>query len=250
MISLKNVGVSFPVYHGDRDSSLRTLLSGSLKSVSKVRAEQRVLIVEALNDITLTISPGDRLGLVVYNGSGKTTLLKAIAGVYPISAGELVCIGETRGFFNIGAGIDFSVSGYRNVKNLSYFYTRNKALIEEKIPQIIEFSELSEFIHLPVSTYSAGMIARLMVSVATSFETENLLFDEVLGAGDEKFLKKLSKRVDRMIADSKCFILATHSTGLMKQYCNRAIWLDKGSIKFEGSVEEVLREYEKLGQLN
>lgn len=245
MIELKNVSVSFPVFHGDQDSSLRSYLSSKMGTFSKIQTQNRQLVVEGLKDINLKITTGTRLGLVGCNGSGKSTLLKTIAGIYPLSQGEIIRDGQIRGFFNIGAGLDFSVSGYRNIRNLSFFYTRNRQEIEEKVPSIIEFSELAEFIYMPVSTYSSGMIARLMVSVAVAFEAENILFDEAIGAGDEKFLKKLNNRIGELIRDAKCFVLATHSVGLIRQYCNRAIWIDKGEIRLDGSVEEAVEAYQR-----
>jgi ABC-type polysaccharide/polyol phosphate transport system ATPase subunit len=204
-------------------------------------------VVEGLKNITLTISPGERVGLVGRNGAGKTTLLKTIAGIFPVAAGALHVEGETRGFFNIGAGIDFSVSGFRNIRNLAFFYTRDLDEIERKVPAIIEFSELSEFIYMPVSTYSSGMIARLMASVAVSFDAENILFDEGIGAGDERFLSKLNLRIAEMIKNTRCFVLATHSTGLMKQYCNRGVWLHRGEIMADGHVDEVIDRYQNYG---
>lgn len=244
MIELKNVNLSFPVFHGDQDASLRTFIGSRVGSLSKIRADKSHMYVEGLKDISLTINVGDRLGLVGRNGSGKSTLLKTIAGIYPVTSGEITRVGEIRGFFNIGAGLDFSVSGYRNIRNLAYFYTRDRKEIESKVPSIVEFAELSEFIYMPVSTYSSGMIARLMVSVAVAFDAENILFDEAIGAGDEKFLAKLSKRIAELIEGSRCFVLATHSVGLMKQYCNRAIWIDKGSIRLDGSVDDVINAYQ------
>ncbi|WP_240342602.1 ABC transporter ATP-binding protein [Methylococcus sp. EFPC2] len=244
MIELQNVSVSFPVFHGDQDASLRSFLSRQIGNLSKVKTQNKQIVVEGLKNINLTIATGDRLGLVGRNGSGKSTLLKTIAGIYPISSGSISRSAPIRGFFNIGAGLDFSVSGYRNIRNLAYFYTQNREEIEDKVPSIIEFSELAEFIYMPVSTYSSGMIARLMVSVAVAFDAENILFDEVIGAGDERFLNKLNLRIGELIRDTKCFVLATHSVGLMKQYCNRAIWIDKGEIKLEGTVDEVIKAYQ------
>lgn len=243
MIKLTNVSLTYPVYHGSKDASLRSTLGKKLAFSQKIRSEPECVVVDALNDISFEIRNGERLGVIGRNGSGKSTLLKAIAGIYPISSGHLHVDGDVRGFFNLGAGVDFSVSGFRNVINLSYFYTRDRREIDQKLPEIIEFTELGDFIFMPVSTYSSGMIARLMVSVAVFFHCENILFDEAIGAGDEVFLRKLNKKIEELIDRSNCFMLASHSVGLMKKYCNRAIVLQNGRLQFSGSMDNAIRFY-------
>jgi ABC-type polysaccharide/polyol phosphate transport system ATPase subunit len=247
MIRLESVSVSYPVFYNDATRSLRGYLPKMIGKRSSIEASG-IIHVNALQDITLTINPGERVGIIGLNGAGKSTLLKTIAGIYTPTAGTLVVEGGARGFFNIGAGLDINASGYRNIQNMSFFYTRDVKEIKQKMAEIIEFTELGEFIYMPISTYSAGMLARLMVSVAIHYDTDNLLFDESLGAGDVPFLEKLNKRVLQMVAGSKCFVLATHSLPLMKQYCNKALLLNKGRMEAYGNIDEVAAQYNTLAK--
>jgi len=245
MITLSNVNLSFPVYHGDKDSSLRAFIESKVTNFSRFKSVNNHLYVDVLKNINLHIENGDRVGVIGRNGSGKSTLLRTIAGIYPATSGKIEILGNIRSFFNIGSGLDFSSSGYRNIKNLSYFYTQNTREIDFKIPSIIEFSELEEYIFMPVSTYSSGMMARLMVSVALAFDSENIIFDEAIGAGDEKFLNKVNKRLSSLIESSNSFILATHSTELMKKYCTRAIWIHNGEIVLDDTVKNAIEAYHR-----
>jgi ABC-type polysaccharide/polyol phosphate transport system ATPase subunit len=245
MIKLENVDVSFPVFYNDASRSLRGYLATRTQRRSSVEASG-VIHVHALKNISFSVDRGERVGIIGLNGAGKTTLLKTIAGIYSPTSGLLDVKGEARGFFNISAGLDVNASGLRNIQSMSFFYTRDLKEIKEKTQEIIEFSELGEFIYMPVFTYSAGMLARLMVSVAISYDAENLLFDEVLGAGDATFLDKLNKRVIKMVEDAKCFVLATHSFVLMKQYCTKAILLNRGEMEAYGDIDEVIKRYIEL----
>lgn len=242
MIRLENVDVTFPVFYNDASRSLRGYLATKTQRRSSVEASG-VIQVHALKNISFTVERGERVGIIGLNGAGKTTLLKTIAGIYAPTGGTLEVHGAARGFFNISAGLDVNASGLRNIQNMSFFYTRNIDEIAAKTPEIIEFSELGEFIYMPVFTYSAGMLARLMVSVAISYDAENILFDEVLGAGDATFLDKLNKRVIKMVEDAKCFVLATHSFPLMKQYCTKAILLNRGEVEEYGDIDRVIERY-------
>ena len=245
MIRLEGVNVSFPVFHNDALRSLRGYISTRAQGRSSIEASG-IIYVNALQNISMTVERGERVGIIGLNGAGKTTLLKTIAGIYAPTSGSIVVHGDARGFFNISAGLDPNASGFRNIQNMSFYYTRNIDEIREKIPEIVEFSELGEFIYMPVHTYSAGMLARLMVSVAISYDAENLLFDEALGAGDVPFLEKLNKRVLRMVEDAKCFVLATHSFVLMKQYCTKALLLNKGQTESYGDIDTVIERYIEL----
>jgi ABC-type polysaccharide/polyol phosphate transport system ATPase subunit len=242
MIRLEAVNVSFPVFYNDALRSLRGYISTRAQGRSSVESSG-IIHVNALQNISMTVERGERVGIIGLNGAGKTTLLKTIAGIYAPTSGSLTVKGESRGFFNISAGLDPNASGLRNIHNMSFYYTRNIDEIKEKIPEIIAFTELDEFIYMPVHTYSSGMLARLMVSVAIHYEAENLLFDEALGAGDASFHEKLNKRVLKMVEDAKCFVLATHSFVLMRQYCTKALLLNKGKMECYGNIDEVIERY-------
>lgn len=205
------------------------------------------VIVTALQDLSLTIAPGERVGLVGSNGAGKTTLLRVIAGIVPVTDGDVRIDGEVRSFFNLTAGLDPMRSGMRNIETVSLFYTRDFRHIRDTTPKIVEFADLGEFIHLPVSSYSTGMQTRLLVSIATAYGGEILVFDELIGAGDAAFLAKVEARLDNLIGGAKCLVIASHSEALLRSMCSRAVWMDRGRVRAIGSVDEVLAEYTRGG---
>lgn len=244
MISLENVTVDIPVQIQGKRAVLHNAITEMVGGVVTSRSASR-LNVRALDNVSFTLPSGERLGLIGHNGAGKTTLLKTIAGLYPISSGTIEVEGSVRTFFNLSAGLDASQSGLKNIKNVALFYTPDIAEIEHMVPEIIEFSELGDFIDMPVSTYSAGMLARLIVSIALNFGGENLIMDEMLGAGDASFMKKVNARVHKMMESSKSLLFASHATEIVHQLCNKVIWLEKGRIKMMGDATYVVEEFNK-----
>jgi len=245
MIRFDKVTVDIPVHRPDRGRSMARhvvgrLVGGSLRSRSRSRT-----IIRALDDVTFTILAGERYGIIGHNGAGKTTLLKTIAGIYPISSGTMAVYGELRTFFNLSAGLDPSRSGLINVKNLALFYTLDARVIDELTPRIVEFSELGDFIDMPVSSYSTGMLARLIVSVALSFEGDVLVMDEMLGAGDAWFMQKVNVRVHEVLTNSRILVFATHATELVRKLCDKVIWLEQGRIRMIGKVNETIDEFHR-----
>lgn len=238
MIVLENVRVDIPVIMNDPRSSVKSL-TGRVGGVIAGLKGRRPSVC-ALNNVSLTIPPGGRVGLIGHNGAGKTTLLKTIAGLYPISAGRMHTQGAVRTFFNLSAGLDPTRSGYTNIKNIAYYYTQDLDEIESLTPKIIEFSELGDFIDMPVSTYSAGMLARLIVSIALNFEGDVLVMDEMLGAGDAMFMKKVNARIQQTMQQAKILVFASHATEIILQFCTTAVWLEKGEIRLVGDVHSVV----------
>lgn len=238
MIVLENVTVDIPVILQDARSTFQSIIARRVGGVISDKARNRIS-VRALHDISVTLPPGGRLGLIGHNGAGKTTLLKTVAGLYPISAGRISVEGSIRTFFNLSAGLDPSRSGHANIKNIALYYTQDLKEIEELIPSIVEFSELGQFIDMPVATYSAGMLARLIVSIALNFQGDILVMDEMLGAGDAMFMKKVKGRIERMMEESKILVFASHATEIIRQFCTTAIWLEKGEVRMAGDVMKV-----------
>lgn len=191
----------------------------------------------------MEVNAGERVGLIGRNGAGKTTILRVIAGIIPTSEGTVEVDGQVRGFFNLGAGLDVTRSGLSNIESMSMFYTRDRGRIRDATPSIVEFAELGEFIHMPVYTYSAGMQARLMVAIATAYAGDILLFDEMLGAGDAKFIGKLRKRLEDMITNASSVVVASHSPDLLKSLCSRGLWIHDGLVRAEGDIDEVVETY-------
>ncbi len=198
----------------------------------------------ALKGVSLKLRQGENLALIGSNGSGKSTLLRTLAGIYPPDAGTINTFGNSvQTLFNMGIGMKPELTGRQNIMLMSMIGGKTPAEIEEMIPKIVEFSELHAVIEDPVRTYSRGMAMRLSFAVATSLQPEILLIDEWIGAGDENFRKKAQKRLTDMISGSKGFILASHNTGIVQQYCTRSLWLDKGDVIAVGPTEDVIPDY-------
>lgn len=188
-------------------------------------------VVKALDDISFSLKSGDRLGLIGSNGAGKTTLLKVLYGIYEPTAGEVIVNGRVDALFNIRLGFRPEASGRRNIvlRGLINGWTENE--INDRIDEIIEFSELGDFIELPLKTYSQGMAARLAFAVATAMEPEILLMDEWIGAGDANFQEKAKSRMDQLAEKAGIIILASHDKRIIKKNCNIVMELSKGSVK-------------------
>jgi ABC-type polysaccharide/polyol phosphate transport system ATPase subunit len=186
--------------------------------------------VTALEDVSFELQAGDRLGLVGPNGAGKTTLLKVLYGVYPATSGKIERSGRVDALFNINLGFRREATGRRNIvlRGLINGWTRGE--IAERTDEIIAFSELGEFIDMPLYSYSQGMAARLAFAIATSFHPEILLMDEWIGAGDKGFQDKAKARMDEMVSKAGIIVLASHNETLIKRICNKVLVLEKGRI--------------------
>ncbi|MFK4825451.1 ABC transporter ATP-binding protein [Paenochrobactrum sp. BZR 588] len=187
--------------------------------------------VQALKNVTFSLKAGDRLGLVGSNGAGKTTLLKLLYGIYEPSEGEVDINGRVDALFNIRLGFRAGASGRRNIELRCLINGWNNQQIAEKIDEIIEFSELGDFIDMPLKSYSQGMSARLAFAAATAMDPEILLMDEWIGAGDASFQEKAKKRMNAMAEKAGIIVIASHNHKLIKNMCNVVLHLDKGGVK-------------------
>lgn len=236
-IKLTNVDLDYFVY-SLRSQSLRSAVFNLAVGGRMYKAAGDVAAVKALNNINLEINEGDRIALVGHNGSGKTTLLKVIAGIYHPTRGELHIDGDITSMIAINAGLDMEATGLRNIHKLGMMRRLSRKVIDSRVEAIAEFSGLGDFLHLPVRTYSAGMLARLMFTVATEFEADILVLDEWLSAGDAAFMAKAAGRMHRMVEDAKIVVIASHDHDLVSQVCNRVCELNAGQIVFLGTLEE------------
>ncbi len=206
--------------------------------------QQKMGHTMALKNISIELREGENLALIGPNGSGKSTLLRVLAGVYPPSAGVIETFGNSiQGLFNMGIGMKPELTGRQNAIIMSMIGGKSSAEAEQSVPGIFKFAELEPVIDQPVRTYSRGMGMRLSFAVATSLQPEILLIDEWIGAGDERFKHKAEKRLNNMITGSRGFILASHNVNIVKQYCAKAIWLDRGVIRKAGTAAEIIDEY-------
>jgi len=238
-IKMQNVDLYYPsqIYNAMTiKNEVFSLLNGK-------RKKQNLEDVHALKNISLDIQEGERVGVIGLNGAGKSTLLKALAGVYPIKNGSIYTKGEIRSMFELTLGFDMESTGRENIMNRGLMLGGTPAEVRKKEKEIIEFSELGEFIDYPIKAYSSGMLVRLAFSISTSVSGEILLVDEVLSAGDISFQKKAKDRMIGIMDQAKILVLVLHDMSTIKDVCNRTILLDKGTIIADGSPEEVVKFY-------
>jgi len=239
-IQVKNVSIDIPIYGAEksfRSALVRRYVGGN------VHKDNNIVSVKALDDVSLNLTAGDRLGLIGHNGAGKSTLLSVLAGIYKPVQGSVTYNGKITPLFNLSPGMDPADTGLENIMTIGMYLGMSKSEIKEKTQSIIDFTELAEFINLPVRTYSSGMIARLTFGIATSLEPDILLIDEGIGAGDQSFANKAKERLENFYNKINIIVLASHSNELVKQLCNKAILLEHGKIIAAGTVDEVLKIY-------
>jgi ABC-type polysaccharide/polyol phosphate transport system ATPase subunit len=199
--------------------------------------------VHALQGVSLTLHEGDRLGIIGANGAGKTTLLKVMAGIYHPTAGVARVQGRVSPLFEMATGFEMESTGWDNIITRGLLLGMSMAEINRKMPEIAEFSELGEFLSLPVRCYSTGMFLRLAFSISTAVEPQILLLDEIIGAGDLSFYTKARARMMELVERSAILVLVTHALPIIVEMCNRAIWLGDGRILADGEPAKVVAAY-------
>jgi ABC-2 type transport system ATP-binding protein/lipopolysaccharide transport system ATP-binding protein len=245
-ITLSNISLRFPLYR-DSSRSLKKSLLQAGKAVARSRtitSDGSHTVVNALNNISCHIEHGERVGLIGTNGAGKSTLLRVLAGIYEPTAGDIDVDGRVSALLNIGLGADPDASGYDNILLRGLYMGMHPAEIKKLAPSIAEFTELGDFLELPVRTYSSGMSMRLSFAIATALQPDILLMDEWIMASDRRFLNKARDRVDSFVSRSHILVLASHSPQILAQWCTRLIWMESGSIIMEGETDAVLKQYE------
>lgn len=243
MLRLDNVSVSFPLYHGGSRSLKKSLMfRGSAGRIAQ-DVNQRV-VVEALRNISLKLESGDRLALVGSNGAGKTTLLRVMAKIYEPIDGAITTRGRVSPMFDIGLGVDVDMSGYENIRMRGLLLGMSSKAMDERITEIAEFTELGDYLEMPVRTYSSGMMMRLTFAVATCIKPEILIMDEWILAGDVHFMHKAEKRIASFVSEASIVVLASHNLAVCREWCNKAAWLEKGAIVSFGPAADVIDAYE------
>jgi ABC-2 type transport system ATP-binding protein len=203
----------------------------------------KVPVIEALRDVTLRLDHGARVGLVGHNGAGKSTLLRLLSGIYEPTRGTAEVQGRVAPVFDLGVGMDPEISGLENIIVRGLFLGMTRKQMEERVDDIAEFTELGDFLRMPLRTYSTGMRVRLALGVVTSIDPEILLLDEGIGAVDAAFLEKSKKRLAELVERSGLLVFASHSDEFLRELCDTAIWMDHGRVRQQGDLEEVLRAY-------
>ncbi|WP_419028486.1 ABC transporter ATP-binding protein, partial [Phascolarctobacterium faecium] len=190
---------------------------------------------------------GESCALIGANGSGKSTMLKIISGILTPTKGSVEVNGSIAPLIELGAGFDYELTGRENIFLNGAILGYSKKLMLEKYDEIIDFSELRDFIDVPVKNYSSGMIARLGFSIATMVKPEILVVDEILAVGDQAFQDKCHKRLEDMMNSGTTVLLVSHSAADIKRICQKAVWIDKSNLRFVGNVDEALQLYDKPG---
>ena len=239
IIKVDNVSMCF---------NLSTEKHESLKEYLLAMVQGRLQYDEfyALKDVSLDIMPGDFYGLVGLNGSGKSTLLKTIAGVYKPTRGKVTVNGTIAPLIELGAGFDMDLTARENIYLNGTVLGFSPKYLDEKFDEIVEFSELQEFLDVPLKNYSSGMVARLAFAVATMTKPDILIADEILSVGDFLFQEKCEKRMAELLSGGTTVILVSHSIEQIERMCNKVAWLDHGHLRRLGPTKEVTAEYRKF----
>lgn len=233
-ISVNNLHIA---YRGLKKFSIK-------KSLLKLKTSKRE-IFEALKGVSFEIEKGKILGIVGKNGSGKSTLLRSIAGIFSPDKGSINLHGNSISLLSIGVGFQPALTGYENIFLSGMLLGFTEDEVKEKLNDIIEFSELGDFIYSPVKTYSSGMYSKLAFSITAILETDIMLIDEVLSVGDIQFKAKSYAKMKELINDTnRTVVIVSHSTGTLRELCDEILWLHEGNIKMLGDCDEVLDEYQ------
>lgn len=239
-VKTTDLGVTFSIYN----SKTRSFRNHVISAIGgHAHNHDGTTYVDALQDINLHIKQGDRVAILGHNGSGKSTLLKVISGVYEPTSGYIESHGAISSLTDMGMGMDPENTGYHNIIMRCIFMGMTVKEAKEKVKEIVDFSELHDYIHLPMRTYSTGMYMRLALTIATSSVPDVLIMDEMIGAGDGDFIKKARKRTLDFIQKTKIMVISSHDISIVQELCNRVIWLEKGKIIADGDVKEITKEY-------
>jgi len=241
-IQLTNVHIEIPIYLQGYDRLLKKPSFLTRSVGADVRLSTKSISVKAINNFNLKLANGNRVGLLGHNGAGKSTLLKAMAGIIPCSSGSIIVNGKVGCIFDGGSNFSNELTGREIIKFYCRIYNPELSykLIED---DVMDFTELGDYIDLPIRVYSAGMSARLYAALSTAINNDILLIDEGIGAGDMAFQKKFNLRLDKYLKSASILVLASHSLDLMREYCSEGIIMKRGEKIFHGEINEAIHRY-------
>lgn len=240
MIILKNVSMKFNL-GVEKDNSLKMIFINLFTPKKKKKKDY----FWALKDIDFRINKGDVVGIIGANGAGKSTLLKVVSGVYKPTTGTVEVNGKISPMIELGAGFDGELTARENIYLNGAILGYSKEFLEQKFDEIVEFSELKDFLDVPVKNFSSGMVAKLAFSISTIVDPEVLIVDEILSVGDIKFQEKSKNKMMSMIEGGTTVLYVSHSIDSIKELCSKVIWLDHGKIIKMGDTKEICDEYYK-----
>ena len=241
-IELKNINIDFPIYGVNarslKNSLLRLCTGGKLGSDGN-----HLISVRALDNVSLKIEHGERVGLIGANGSGKSTLLRVLSRIYEPTDGSYHIEGNVSALLDVMLGMDTESTGYENIVLRGIISGLTRKQIQAKKDEIAEFTALGGYLSLPIRTYSSGMQLRLAFGIATAIMPEILILDEIVGAGDAAFMEKARSRFEDMIKASHIVVLASHDFAIIEKFCNKVIWLNAGKVEFVGEPKQGIGHY-------
>jgi ABC-type polysaccharide/polyol phosphate transport system ATPase subunit len=238
-----NVSLRIPIL-GIREKTIKGILTSLVKVGGKVGREDGQQVVTALDTVNCTIYQGERVALLGHNGAGKSTFLRVISNIFPITSGELTLATQFEPLIDRSFYVSDDLAALEIIKAHYIFMNGNAKGFDTFLLEILDFTELSDFVNIPVRTFSTGMRMRLNFALLTSHAHESLAIDEGFGAGDQWFLQKAEKRIKRFIDDVGTLVLASHSNELLKEFCERGLVFEGGRIIFDGTIKDAIAFYE------
>lgn len=240
MIEVSDVSMRFRL-NNDKIMSLKEFVTTALRGKLDYRE------FAALDHVSFTVQKGETLGLIGRNGAGKSTMLKVISGILKPTGGSVVCRGNIVPMLELGSGFDFDLTGRENIFLNGAILGYGEDFLKEKYDEIVDFSELGQFIEVPIRNYSSGMLARLAFSIATVVQPEVLIVDEILAVGDAQFQEKSRKRMLELMGGGTTVLFVSHSIEQIREMCNRVVWLERGVVKMAGEADEICKQYTCVG---
>ncbi|MBE5932890.1 MAG: ABC transporter ATP-binding protein [Lachnospiraceae bacterium] len=239
VIKLNNITMEFNLHKEKLDSVKEYFIKLVKRDIKRER-------FKALDNVSFAVNKGDRVGVLGLNGAGKSTLMKVVAGVFEPTSGTIQTQGVIAPMIELGAGFDNQYTGAENIFLYGAVLGHSRKYMQQRFDEIVEFSELGDFINVPLKNYSSGMRARLGFSIATMVKPEILILDEVLSVGDAKFKKKSEAKLKSMMDENTTVLFVSHNLAQVRRICNKAIILEKGKLIAYGDIEQVCAQYEEM----
>ena len=255
-VSARDLRVEFPIYDVYMRSlrhqlGLGRIASGLGRGKAAVGGQIGAgrtgrMVIKALNGVSFDLHDGDRVGLLGRNGSGKSTLLRTLAGIYEPTGGELAVRGRVTPLFDLQLGMDPDATGLENIRLRGRMLDLSARQIEDSLDDIASFTQLGDYLCMPIRTYSAGMKVRLAFGVSTAITPEILILDEMIAAGDAAFIESVQGRLRGFIAKTGILVVASHSVAMLRQWCNKGMLLDHGTLVTQGPLDDVIKRYQEI----
>lgn len=243
-IELNNASLDY--FHYLKRHNLKKTVLNSILALFTGKKEQIITLKRALDGIHAKFVNGDRIALIGKNGSGKSTLLRVLSGIYKPTSGFIKIHGKISSLIDISVGLNCDATGYENIILMGLLHGKTRKYMKSKFEDIEQFTELKEYLTLPVRTYSSGMRLRLAFAVATCMDSEIIVIDEVIGVGDQSFIEKAQKRFKDLIHKSQILVITSHTPQILRQFCNKAMVLQQGKCTFFGDLEEGIKLYDEV----